>query len=106
MTSENMESADLQEQIAVNEGMTIVFGEDNTVTITDDTSVGGMSVVQKGTYSLSGQEVEITVTEILMGGQTQSVELTIRGTISGVNFSYELEQMPGTSATVIFILAN
>ena len=52
MTSENMESADLQEQIAVNEGMTIVFGEDNTVTITDDTSVGGMSVVQKGVHTV------------------------------------------------------
>ena len=101
MTSEDIDAATLEEQIAMSKGTKIVFGGTDTFTITS--SMLGLSVVQKGTFSQSGEEIELTITETTVGGQPVEGTTSSKATFDGEKL-YITDVTPAGTVTSIYVL--
>ena len=101
MTSEDIDAATLEEQIAMSKDTKIVFGGTDTFTITS--SMLGLSVVQKGTFSQSGEEIELTITETTVGGQPVEGTTSSKATFDGEKL-YITDVTPAGTVTSIYVL--
>lgn len=101
MTSEDIDAATLEEQIAMSKDTKIVFGGTDTFTITS--SMLGLSVVQKGTFSQSGEEIELTITATTVGGQPVEGTTSSKATFDGEKL-YITDVTPAGTVTSIYVL--
>ena len=101
MTSEDIDAATLEEQIAMSKDTKIVFGGTDTFTITS--SMLGLSVVQKGTFSQSGEEIELTITETTVGGQPVEGTTSSKATFDGEKL-YITDVTPAGTVISIYVL--
>ena len=69
LTCEGMDKNTLQTAIAINNGMTIEFNSDGTFTVEQP----ALWVVEKGTYTQDSQSITITITEMTLNGEPQTV---------------------------------
>lgn len=65
----SMDENTLQTAIAINNGMTIEFNSDGTFTVKQP----ALWVVEKGTYTQDSQSITITITEMTLNGEPQTV---------------------------------
>lgn len=69
LTCEGMDENTLQTTIAMINGTTIEFNSDGTFTVEQP----ALSVVEKGTYTQDSQSITITITEMTLNGEPQTV---------------------------------
>ncbi len=81
MTCDSMTTEELAETKTRNEGMTVTFHDNGTVTITQLSN----SIIQTGTYALNGETVNITITSMTMNGNPIEVGegVPVQGTYDG-----------------------
>lgn len=104
MTSEDIDAATLEEQIAMSKDTEIVFGGTDTFTITS--SMLGLSVVQKGTFSQSGKEIELTITETTVGGQPVEGTTSSKATFDGEKLYITVVTPAGTVTSIYVLMKN